>query len=328
MPSVTVTQPRNGGAGLKKILPLWLLLIFGLFAGVNTWTAVKYPFDPAVAAGYQVALILILVCGVQFTTTSWQSRFLKGVGLLLGGVALALVFQVGCLVVNIYRFDVPGWFFTLKLHRLITLPFWYLLRWLLLAVGLWWSLKFDLRPYIKIKLWSAVALLMLAVGVWQLQLGMSQLLSTSVRALQNLPTPYFERITSQLGGVHYYGWIWPYSQFIKRITPENAVIVLPPQSDDWKMEGNVEYLRWYLYPRRLVHMMADNQIPPNAEYILIAKGECINVECGWPKITIPARQVEFLSFIDRDSQAETLIRNEGYDPIKYQDFWGILKLKR
>ena len=96
------------------------------------------------------------------------------------------------------------------------------------------------------------------------------------------------------------------------------------------MEGNPYYLRWYIYPRFTVESQDLNApIPPTAEYILIADGSWPGMtEYGWPRMYIPAEQIEEIVFIDRKTREETVLRNQAYDPSTMSHKWGVIHLKK
>lgn len=134
-----------------------------------------------------------------------------------------------------------------------------------------------------------------------------------------------------LGGDQSYGWIITYSNFIKKYSPKNARIFLPPQQKNWQMEGNAAYLRWYLYPRHLVGSEKTIQeIPTNVDYILIAYGNSVwqGDEYCWPRITLPTSEIEKIVFIDRKTLEEKELYNVPYKPDCMSESWGIIKLKR
>ena len=311
---------------IKTISPT---VLFGgltmLLMGLSVWLIIRYPYQADAQALVIVIISLTLIYLVQFFSSKQKKVLQIITPLSVVLIIFLLIVQSAILLMNPYQYTLPGWFYQLKLHRLLTLPSSLFVRWVLLGIGVYWSAKIDFRDLFSSKKNLLLVSCIFAVGLWQLQLGLGSGISATFRSFQNLSTPYFDRITSSMGGVGYYGWVWPYSQFIKRFTPEDAVILLPTQSNDWKMEGNIYYFRWYLYPRVLVHLNK-NIVPSGTKYLLIARGECI-IECGWPKFPIPSEKIERIILLDRNTLEEKVVTLESYDPEKYRDSWGIIQLK-
>ncbi len=246
------------------------------------------------------------------------------------GTTVFVLLHFGLNSINLYQqFQLPPLFFQIKLHRLISLsPFFVLTLWSLTATSFLINqtvtfVQKQPKALRYLILYLAIVLITQTTNV------LAHIYQQSTYILLNLKTPFDARIEYVLGGSTYYGWIWPYTQFIKRHTPESAVIFIPPQSVVWKMEGNEAYLRWYLYPRKLLPSTIDQpEIPEKAEYVLISLGECGEGDCGWPKVEIPQEEIDDLILIDRQTQVETILENQDYelDLNKYQ--WGVIKLRK
>lgn len=243
------------------------------------------------------------------------------------GVSVLLLLHFTSNIVNIYQYEpLPTWFYTFKVFRLITITGTFWAQLYVLLIGIYLILTLETLPkklgLLSILLW--LALLIPVTTQLYRALGFSYL--QAIQMTINAHIPFDDRFTYKLGGTSYYGWIWPYAQFLKKHTTEQAVIVIPTQNNIWKMEGNEAYFRWFMYPRTLVHM-ENETIPENATHMLIALGECDNGACGWPKISIPAERIESIILIDRDTQEETVIENTAYalDTSAFQ--WGIIELK-
>lgn len=93
-----------------------------------------------------------------------------------------------------------------------------------------------------------------------------------------------------------------YVSFIKEHTPENAVILIPPQGYPWPMTGNVAYFRYFLYPRILISGKEKEPgvdlIKTKVDYVLIDWGEDKSTEYdfthSWPKFSVPAKQTIYM----------------------------------
>jgi hypothetical protein len=233
---------------------------------------------------------------------------------------------------NIYNtLTLPNLFYQLKLHRIVSLSANFLVQLITLVVGLQMVLQFNKSDFKLKKLaWyqALIAGYLFIVLVIQSQQAVAVVYRDALQAAVNTNTSFENRIAYRLGGSVYYGWIWPYTQFIIRHTEPDSVIAIPPQSVVWKMEGNSDYLRWYIYPRKTVKQLTDYSIPANADYALIAIGECNVDDCGWPKTAISKEKIEYIALLDRETQKETIITNTDYvlDPKIFT--WGIIKFRK
>lgn len=233
--------------------------------------------------------------------------------------------------INIYTIaTLPPLFYTLKLYRFISLSPLCLIQVLsvssLVFLGTFRTLK--LKEFRK-DIFSTVAVCILSLFIGkQLQSAVAKAYTDTVQVSVNLDTQFDERFTYRSGGSQYYGWIWPYTQFLIRHIPEDSIIAIPPQSNVWKMEGNSVYIRWFLYPRKTVWQNTDGSIPDSADFVLITIGECSEGACGWPKVFIPKDKIEYISLINRENQEETNLYNIDYSMNIDLYKWGVIKLKK
>ncbi len=281
------------------------LLIFASLAAVLTWLVVVTFFSKTQKQTVQHYVRPILVIGV-------------------GIVVLHFIVNV----IDIYHLGtLPSWFYSLKLYRFVSLSGLFLVQLLVFFSGNFLASRVQksTNPFSTLVL-SLIALFVVVIALSQLQKAVATLYDQSVQMSINAHIPFADRFTYKQGGTVYYGWIWPYSQFIIKHTPSNAVLMLPPQSNVWKMEGNSDYFRWFMYPRTLVHAV-NGVIPADTTHILIALGECGEGYCGWPKFVIPAESIKSIILIDRETQAETTLTETEYhlDTDRYQ--WGIIELQ-
>jgi len=151
---------------------------------------------------------------------------------------------------------------------------------------------------------------------------------SAVQSFQVRNEEYYDRFIFKNGGDSYYGWIKTFSKFIINNTPEDSSILLPPQSVIYKMEGNIYYFRWFLYPRRLFHI-ENGYISETIKikYVVISAGECNNSDCVWPDYTINKDDINKIIVIDRKNQKTQVIENKDYQPKDFQNMWGIVELK-
>ena len=134
------------------------------------------------------------------------------------------------------------------------------------------------------------------------------------------------------------GFICSYVEFIKQQTPEDAIILVPPQGFPWPMTGNVAYFRYFLYPRYLVNggeKKAKIDLKEEGiEYVLLAWGETEGTEYdythGWPKFSLPAKRIIYKKDLKDQYNYEGRVVEKDYDPLDPVNFenWGLIELDR
>jgi len=66
---------------------------------------------------------------------------------------------------------------------------------------------------------------------------------------------------------------YEYLKFVKKNTPKDATIILPPQESSWDLYGNFFYMQYYLYPRTLLASSGQETVLENADYALLVEGK-------------------------------------------------------
>lgn len=132
------------------------------------------------------------------------------------------------------------------------------------------------------------------------------------------------------------GFVYDYAEFVKKKTPEDAVILVPPQGFPWPMTGNVAYFRYFLYPRRLINGdEKETKVDLKKEgvkYVLLAWGETDATEYdythGWPKFFLPAKRIIYKKNLYQAINYEVEIVEKDYDPNDSVNVknWGIIEL--
>jgi hypothetical protein len=186
--------------------------------------------------------------------------------------------------------------------------------------------RFNFRSTINILFLLAVVKFALP----DIQLVSSWMYEAGIRVIRTMDLSWEERFVFLNGGEKSTGWITYYTNFINKHVAERGVIFIPPQKEAWQMEGNPYYMRWFIYPRYTVQSQdIEAPIPAEAEYILIDNGAWPGMEeYGWPRMFIPAAQIEKMVFIDRDTREETVVIGQDYDPATMSYKWGVIQLKR
>jgi len=335
---------RNNYQSVKIALVALLFLILLAsnllleLSGVLTYA--KYLYLRSVLS---LAIVAVYFSLPKSTKAKWQ-RVVAAAMITLAGIYL---FNVLLNMVNVYSFQenpaieafcaaqakictwTVTWFYKLKLFRFITLSSYFFLYPLITLVTLY--LGSDLPKATKKhdqfqKVFLGVIFLLLVSNLLR---SFHRVSLSVIQSYQIRNENYYDRFIFKEGGTSYYGWIRAFSNFILAQTPENAGLLVPPQALAYKMEGNINYFRWFLYPRRLYHLgdlnagLASDEI----DYIVVSGGECDSQQCVWPDFAIPATKIERLIFVNREDQSVTVAENVEYLPEKYQNMWGLIKLK-
>jgi hypothetical protein len=178
-------------------------------------------------------------------------------------------------------------------------------------------------------------LLILATLVFNIFLS-SSLIKSELKALNPLSfqvfLPYEAKMWLKMG------FLYDYANFIKKNTPSDAVILIPPQGFPWSMTGNALYFRYFLYPRQLIN--GKEKEPgvdfkkENIDYVLLAWGESSISEYGftngWPKFFVPARRIIYQKNIQETGNLEAEIVKKDFYPDDPTNFkrWGLIEIDK
>jgi len=123
-----------------------------------------------------------------------------------------------------------------------------------------------------------------------------------------------------------YPGFYPAMQEVKKLTPPDSTVLIPPQGNPWEMEGNAAMVTYFLYPRHVENLYLDkiDDLPQNT-YLLIAKGSWPRVgdtDYGWPKVPVASREIWH---IDIANQVNNSYKRD-YDPISDKWDWGLIEV--
>lgn len=180
--------------------------------------------------------------------------------------------------------------------------------------------------------WRSEIVLFLLAGALFLNLIaiLPDLLSPFKPTQFQLLLPREEKLRVKLGWFYY-----DYIQFIKRQTPEDAVVLVPPQGFPWPATGNVAYLRYFLYPRYLINGdERESRVDlkkEGVEYVLLDWGESrteYDYTQGWPKFWLPAKRIIYKKELSYPGDFEAEVVEKDYDPGDPINFkkWGVIEL--
>lgn len=325
---------------MKKI-PLQLLALSSVFILILVLVLLSElsVVRQTIVLHYVMSALLLLFGYILFSLPPALKKKLRIFGLLLLiGVGALVLFHALFNGLNIYgrttvygHSTLPTFFGTFKIYRIVSLSATSIVSLSLLAVSTTAILTLRI-PRVSLKSWRWYQLGLLLYGAVLVlahsQRALALVYKDTLQVMVNTDAAFADRHTYRLGGISYYGWIWPYTQFIIRNTPPTATVAIPPQEMPWKMEGNLDYLRWYLHPRKLVKQLPDGTFPATTEYILITLGDCGEGDCGWPKVPIKKENIASIGLIERETEDETFLTDTEYVPDTTRFKWGIIQLKK
>jgi hypothetical protein len=124
-----------------------------------------------------------------------------------------------------------------------------------------------------------------------------------------------------------------YTLFINKYTPENASLLMPPQSFPWPYSGNGGMLRYFVYPRNIIN--GKEYEPPskddlkNIDYVLLNWGETEQTQGvythEWPKFDVNAEKIVFMN--EDGSYGGEVKGNYLYKDYKGKRVWGLIVVK-
>jgi hypothetical protein len=146
--------------------------------------------------------------------------------------------------------------------------------------------------------------------------------------LKNINLSYDKKMEMVVGKVPY-----DFALFIKSNTPEDSTILIPPQGFPWSQTSNVEYLRYFLYPRNLINgNEKDSKVDiRRVDYVLIDYGETNISQYGftniWPKFNVNSEYIVYWNPLDGTTRK---VDNGKYVYKSDQNTeeWGIIKIKK
>lgn len=311
-----------------------LVLIFFTLACLLICLVYKelQPYDFPIFMEYFVAFLLIIF----FFSSGLMKKhkkifFFKKIELILFPILFFVLFNILANSFNIYQFSLPQFFYSLKLHRLVSFSAYsitvLIVMLFLLFLSLTLSSSFFKKIYNLVFSKQLFLLIVFIIFFRQAIFATAYAYEQTVLSFSHLDEKFENRFAIKLGGQSYYGWIKPYTDFILDHSEENSTILIPPQSNVWKMEGNDSYLRYFLYPRKLIHLDSNQVITDTqADYLLIAHGDCGEGDCIWPKEKIPADRIDQMFTIDRETLDVREIFGDYYP--RETETWGIIKMKK
>ncbi len=123
-----------------------------------------------------------------------------------------------------------------------------------------------------------------------------------------------------------WGEFYDCMMLIKTSTPQSSSIYIPPQADVWQMEGNINLVRYFLYPREILHLESVLEASKSANpYIVYSWGYYLgNRKNGaWPNFKFDAYSGVFINNKDNFYYSKPIVFDR--ENIKYKDTCGVIK---
>ena len=312
-----------------------IILVFALMgasAVCSVYLEWRDPFHTTKFAWYQGLAWYVSLILLSKANSKKLKQLLQPLGILF---AFAFLAHILLTITNVISSPDQSWINTFKIYRFLSVSGFFWIYW-----STWFAATIFLAPTLKpyypnrktFQLSNLLTHLLIYIGLVSGLVGFAQQYRDSLLAVVNLRTDFADRVAFRFGGNTYYGWIQPYTQFITQLTPKDSRILIPPQSNVWKMEGNADFVRYFLYPRQLVifpnlFWTDFSQVPVRTQYILVAEGECGEGDCGWPKFFIPQSQILRSWEIKRPSGEITELPVMDFEPELWHHRWGLIELK-
>lgn len=171
---------------------------------------------------------------------------------------------------------------------------------------------------------SLIAGLLISTGVG----GLGRTAGFAVRGIGEVVRDPFASYDKKMEKA--YPGFYPAMKEVVRLTPEDAVLYIPPQTNPWEYEGNAALVRYFIYPRIAVNFPANGTtgVTERPAYVLIAKGSWKeltgSMAYGWPKMAVFTDRL--WKFDVNAGTSETFARS--YDPSLDQWDWGLIEVKQ
>jgi hypothetical protein len=187
-------------------------------------------------------------------------------------------------------------------------------------------------PQIKYKKLLNIQTLIYTIAIFIICYNLFLIYKSKWRSYQqiisNPQASYDDKMRNTIGDL-----IYNYALFVKKYTPENSSILVPPQAFPWPGSGNIGYFRYFVYPRTIesgdeFEAPSKNSLA-KIDYILLNWGETDRVEYphthDWPKFDVKAEKIIFMN---RDgSFGGEVGGNYYYKDYKDKQVWGIIVVK-
>ena len=283
---------------------IYLISLF-IALGVAGAEAVTYSGLIHKHLGIDSSIIYLISMGLSFTHYKFPKIFTLMFGIF--SYAIAIIYIV---LVFLEKTVYPNYIFTVTHINLLTF---------LLFVGLTWF------HYLRTKKVGFVKSLLIASIIYVGINGTGRMLAIVYSQIRRIVTNPFATYDQKMTSA-YSGFYLAMKEVVK-LTPDDAIILIPPQGNPWEVEGNGAMVTYFVYPRKVRNLTIDDmpEIYKNNTYILIARGSWErkgSVDYGWPKTPVKA---SMLWQIDLDKKINYKYERD-YNPEKDKWDWGLIEV--
>jgi len=133
-------------------------------------------------------------------------------------------------------------------------------------------------------------------------------------------------------GRYLFADFYDFMQFVNKYTPKDAVIMRMPQQGKWPSLSNDGYVRGFIYPRFTKAGDAAGLEDRDITYVFIHRAygppRVDNYIEKWPTFRVPAKRIIYMN--GDDYTKPPIILYKDYDPKDhaYDNYWGIIELKK
>ena len=282
---------------------IYLISLF-IALGVAGIEAVSYPGLISKHLGIDASIFYLISMGLSFTHYKFPKIFTHIFSIFsytIAGIYVVLVF--------LEKIVYQNYVFTATHINLLTF---------LLFVGLTWF------HYLRVKKFDFVKSLLIASIIYLGVNGAGRMFAITYRQINGIIRKPFATYDQKMNSV--YPGFYPVMKEVAKLTPSDAIILIPPQGNPWEIEGNGAMVTYFLYPRKVRNLSINDtstEVLHNT-YILIAKGSwkrTDNVDYGWPKTPVKATRIWQ---IDLENNASYEYQRD-YDPSTDKWDWGLIE---
>ena len=339
------------------------VLLFGFLMSVGLLSTLyveyKFQYEQFKWLSWRVFVIAAAIVQYGALPHSFHKKYQKVLTSLFVVVCFLYVLNLLANLINVYHLErfpslmeyceqneqtcdlIVQTFFRLKIYRFVSLTSYFFMYVIFLIIGLlfsqhvykrvtkiWHKLpKIKLRR-VRLKYVLLFYFLLVYILVQQLISVFSGVSKKVVKMYYTFNTPYEQRWEQVMGGRFSFGWMKTYADFVNAHSPESATLLIPDMVAPWEMEGNPNYLRWFIYPRKMVQTVGDDDVPDSADYALLTYGVFGYQKQTFPTYFISKAEIDEIIIINQNTLTVTRKQNLDYHPEDYQNVWGLIKLRR
>lgn len=252
---------------------------------------------------YLTSLVVLLIPKVKLPYQLQQTWLIGNIGLLLTYLALTIA--------EFFRY--PNYVYSLTHIHLKGLQVLLMLTWM---HWIYFQVKGPALRRLSLALICASLIFATSEG---LCLSIA-FLGKQLRMIASAPhATYEDKVVKEYGG------FYPAMQLVTSLTPDNALILIPPQANPWEIEGNAPLVTYYLYPRQVQNLKGTIPASDRPVYALIARGSWKRTggnDYGWPK-----QSLDTLKLWRFDLNSGTAIEYlRAYNPEHDTWDWGLIEV--